>query len=63
MGITGILLILFSAALVLFSHNKVETVGAGLLITTSLFLIMIGIFHAGTYFHVFVSTYFNLTWQ
>ncbi|MGC8673694.1 MAG: DUF998 domain-containing protein [Thermoprotei archaeon] len=55
---TGIALLLFSASIVAFSKNRVEVVGGAFLAVASVFLMMIGVFHGGTYPHDFVSEYF-----
>jgi len=48
----------FSLALIRASRNRLETVGGGFLLVAALFLVMIGIFHEGTYPHDFVSYWF-----
>jgi len=58
MIVTGILLMLFSVSLIGLSENKLETVGSSFLFISSVFLMLIGVFFAGTRPHVFVSTYF-----
>ena len=58
MIITGVLLMIFSVSLVGLSKNKLETVGSSFLFVSSIFLMLIGVFFAGTRPHVFVSTYF-----
>ncbi len=58
MIVTGLLLMLFSVSLVGLSKNKLETVGSSFLFISSIFLMLIGVFFAGTRPHIFVSTYF-----
>lgn len=56
--ITGLLVILYSIYLVLDSDNKIETVGAAFVLIAGVFLMLIGIFPAGTEPHVFISLWF-----
>ncbi|BCU68331.1 hypothetical protein HS7_17680 [Sulfolobales archaeon HS-7] len=49
---------LYGSYLVYLSQNKVETVSATLVIIAAIFLALIGVYHEGTYPHVFVSTWF-----
>lgn len=56
--ITAIMIGLYSIYLMAYSRNKVETVGASFFLVASIFLALIGIFHEGTYPHVFVSLWF-----
>ncbi|MFP3262602.1 MAG: DUF998 domain-containing protein [Nitrososphaeria archaeon] len=58
MIVTGFLLMLFSVSLAGLSENKLETVGSSFLFISSIFLMLIGVFFAGTRPHVFISTYF-----
>ncbi|MGB9733827.1 MAG: DUF998 domain-containing protein [Conexivisphaera sp.] len=55
---TAALLIAFSVYLLWSSGNRVESMGASFAVVGGIFLAMIGIFHEGTYPHVFVSTWF-----
>ncbi len=45
---TAILLMLFSAALVMYARNKVQSTGASLFLVAGMFLFMVGIFHGET---------------
>jgi hypothetical membrane protein len=56
--ITSFFAFIYSTSLAYLSSNKVQVVGSSFFMVSSLFLAMIGIFHGGTYPHVFVSTYF-----
>lgn len=56
--ITSIIAIVYSCYLVYISGNKLQVVGSSFFIIASFFLMLIGIYHGGTYPHVFVSTYF-----
>ncbi|MFP3210739.1 MAG: DUF998 domain-containing protein [Thermocladium sp.] len=56
--LTAALVLIFSIHLIQYSRNKLETVGASFISIAALFLAMIGVFHEGTYPHVFVSTWF-----
>jgi hypothetical membrane protein len=58
MLITAALLMAFSAYLLATSRNRVESMGASFASIAGIFLALIGIFHEGTYPHVFVSTWF-----
>ncbi len=58
--ITSLLMIAFSIHLILSSRNKAETVGAAYISISAVFIAFIGVFHAGTRPHSFVSTYFFL---
>lgn len=59
-GLIGVaaLTFLFSAYLLSASRNKVEAVGASYVSVAAVFLALIGVFHEGTYPHVFVSLWF-----
>jgi len=54
----GILILLYSISLINYSLNKIEVAGSAFFFIAGIFLILIGIFPAGTRPHVFVSTYF-----
>lgn len=56
--VTSMFVALFSAYLIFIAHNKIQTVGGAYISVSAIFLALIGIFHEGTYPHVFVSTYF-----
>ncbi|WP_291765260.1 DUF998 domain-containing protein [Caldivirga sp. UBA161] len=56
--LTAALMLLFSFYLLFVSKNKVEAMGASFVAVASIFLALIGIFHEGTYPHVFVSEWF-----
>lgn len=56
--ITAIFVIMYSIYLILDSMNKIETVGSAFVTIAGIFLALIGIYHAGTRPHVFVSTWF-----
>jgi hypothetical membrane protein len=56
--LSGVLVILYSIALLLLARGKLQVIGGSYLSIAGLFLAMIGIFPAGTRPHVFVSTYF-----
>ncbi|WP_188596377.1 DUF998 domain-containing protein [Thermocladium modestius] len=59
-GLIGVavLTFLFSAYLLSTSRNKVEAAGASYISVAAVFLALIGVFHEGTYPHVFVSLWF-----
>ncbi len=56
--IAGVLVFMFSLALIIIAKNKLQTVGGAYISVSSLFLALIGVFHEGTRPHIFVSTYF-----
>lgn len=56
--LTAALVLIFSIHLIQYSRNKLETVGASFISIAAIFLALIGVFHEGTYPHVFVSTWF-----
>lgn len=56
--ITSLFVLAFSVCLVLSAENKLQTVGGAYVSVSSLFSALIGVFHAGTRPHTFVSTYF-----
>ncbi|KUH34525.1 hypothetical protein APY94_01520 [Thermococcus celericrescens] len=56
--VTAVFMFVFSIYLVLASENRLQTVGGAYVSISSLFLALIGVFHAGTRPHSFVSTYF-----
>ncbi|HII60587.1 TPA: DUF998 domain-containing protein [Pyrococcus horikoshii] len=56
--VTSPFVLAFSIYLIIAAKNKIQTVGGAYISISSLFLALIGIFHAGTRPHVFVSTYF-----
>ncbi len=56
--ITALFVLSFSLYLILTARNKLQTVGGAYISIAALFLALIGIYHAGTRPHTFVSTYF-----
>ncbi|MCG2870075.1 MAG: DUF998 domain-containing protein, partial [Vulcanisaeta sp.] len=56
--ITSVFVDLYSINLLLTSRNKVESFASAFVFVAGLFLALIGIYHAGTRPHVFVSTWF-----
>lgn len=54
----GALIVAFASHAVNVSGGKLEVVGASFMIIAGLFLALIGVFHEGTYPHVFVSQWF-----
>ncbi|WP_083774010.1 DUF998 domain-containing protein [Acidilobus saccharovorans] len=54
----GALIIAFASYAVSVSSEKLEAVGASFMMVAGLFLALIGVFHEGTYPHVFVSQWF-----
>ncbi|MGC8566696.1 MAG: DUF998 domain-containing protein [Caldisphaera sp.] len=58
MIITGSLIIIFSILIAYYSRNKIEAIGGSYFSVSGIFLILIGIYHEGTYPHVFVSLWF-----
>ncbi len=54
----GILIILYGVGVVLVSANKLEVVGGSYLSLAGVFLVLIGLFPAGTRPHTFVSAWF-----
>ncbi|CAD5244426.1 conserved membrane protein of unknown function [Thermococcus camini] len=56
--VTAIFMLAFSVYLVFSAGNKLQTAGGAYVSISSLFLALIGVFHAGTRPHSFVSTYF-----
>ena len=48
----------FSLYLIITSENRLQTIGGAYVSISALFLALIGVFHAGTRPHSFVSTYF-----
>lgn len=56
--IVGTIIIFYSLALINYSLNKIEVTGSAFFLIAGIFLILIGVFPAGTRPHVFVSTYF-----
>ncbi|MGC8607065.1 MAG: DUF998 domain-containing protein [Vulcanisaeta sp.] len=56
--ITSIFIVLYSINLLLISRNKVENFASAFVFVAGIFLALIGIYHAGTRPHVFVSTWF-----
>jgi hypothetical membrane protein len=52
------LVLIYGIYLVSKTGSKIEVVASSFIIVSSIFLAMIGIFHEGTYPHVFVSTWF-----
>ncbi|MGB9729777.1 MAG: DUF998 domain-containing protein [Thermoprotei archaeon] len=56
--VTAIFVIMYSLYLILDSLNKLEIVGGSFIFIAGMFLSLIGIYHAGTRPHVFVSTWF-----
>ncbi len=58
MIITGTLIFIFSIFIAFYSRNVIEAIGGSYFSVSGIFLILIGIFHEGTYPHVFVSLWF-----
>ena len=58
--ITGLLIGLFSMVAIGKCKSRVEIVGFSFLIIAGLFLILVGVFHEGTYPHVFLAEWFFL---
>ncbi|ASJ11349.1 hypothetical protein A3L12_07415 [Thermococcus sp. P6] len=56
--VTSLFVLAFSLYLMLSAENRLQTVGGAYVSVSSLFLALIGVFHAGTRPHTFVSTYF-----
>ncbi len=56
--IVAIFTFLYGIYLVIVSQDKVEIVGSSFIMIAAIFLALIGIYHEGTYPHVFVSTWF-----
>ena len=56
--VTGIMLMLYSVGLGLFSENKPEQWSSAFLFISGVFLALIGLYHGGTRPHTFVSTWF-----
>jgi hypothetical membrane protein len=54
----AVLVLIYCTHLVSASKNKLETMGSAFAVVAAIFLVMIGIYHEGTYPHVFVSTWF-----
>ncbi|PSO07251.1 hypothetical protein B9Q04_11890 [Candidatus Marsarchaeota G2 archaeon BE_D] len=59
-GLIGVAVLVFLYAIYLtrLGVNKVEVVSASFVMVAAVFLALIGIYHEGTYPHVFVSTWF-----
>lgn len=55
---TAVLIVVYSAGLMLYNRNRIEDIGSSFLIVAAVFLALIGIYHGGTYPHDFVSTWF-----
>ncbi len=55
---TSVFVDLYSINLLLISRNKIEDFASAFVFIAGLFLALIGIYHAGTRPHVFVSTWF-----
>ena len=55
---TAVFIVAFSVYLVLSAGNKLQTTGGAYISISAIFLALIGVFHAGTRPHSFVSTYF-----
>ncbi|MCL6090936.1 MAG: DUF998 domain-containing protein [Candidatus Thermoplasmatota archaeon] len=58
--ITGLLIGLFSLSAIGRSTSRVEIVGFSFLILAGIFLFLVGVFHEGTYQHVFLAEWFFL---
>jgi hypothetical membrane protein len=56
--VTAVLMFIFSVYLLLVAGTKVQTIGGAYISISAIFLALIGVFHAGTRPHGFVSTYF-----
>jgi Predicted membrane protein len=56
--VAAVFLGLFSMDIIASSSNKLEAVGGAYISISAVFLALIGIYHAGTRPHVFVSTWF-----
>jgi hypothetical membrane protein len=59
-GLVGVavLVLAYSVQLAVLANNKLETMGSAFAMVASFFLALIGVYHEGTYPHVFVSTWF-----
>ncbi|OWP56479.1 MAG: hypothetical protein B2I17_05260 [Thermoplasmatales archaeon B_DKE] len=55
---TSILIVVYSAGLIMYSRNVIQNVGVSFFIVAAMFLALIGIYHGGTYPHDFVSMWF-----
>lgn len=58
--ITAAFLFLFSLSLIYRSSSKIETIGSAFSIVAAVVLVQIGVYHEGTYPHLYVSYYFFL---
>ncbi|AFZ69883.1 putative membrane protein [Caldisphaera lagunensis DSM 15908] len=58
MIITGSLIFIFSIFIAFYSRNVIEAIGGSYFSLSGIFLILIGIYHEGTYPHIFVSLWF-----
>ena len=58
--ITGLLIGLFSLTAIERSVSRAEIIGFSFLIITGFFLALVGVFHEGTYPHVFLAEWFFL---
>jgi len=56
--ITSLFVIMYSISLISLGKNKLEVVSGSFFFIAGIFLSLIGIYHAGTRPHVFVSSYF-----
>lgn len=56
--VTAVFMMAFSVYLILSARNRLQTIGGAYISISAIFLALIGIFHAGTRPHGFVSTYF-----
>ncbi|MGC9071230.1 MAG: DUF998 domain-containing protein [Acidilobus sp.] len=58
MMLVGSMVALFGSCLVVRGLDKLQDVGGSFFIIAGIFLVLIGLFHEGTYPHVFVSKWF-----
>ncbi|ADT84391.1 DUF998 domain-containing protein [Thermococcus barophilus] len=56
--VTAVFMLAFSVYLMFSAENKLGTIGGAYISISAIFLALIGVFHAGTRPHGFVSTYF-----
>ncbi len=56
--VTGIMIMLFSIYSETFVSSKIENTGLSFFVISGLFLLLIGVYHEGTYPHDFVSIWF-----
>ncbi|BDC19486.1 DUF998 domain-containing protein [Acidianus sp. HS-5] len=56
--VVAIFTFLYGIYLVIINEGKIEVVGSSFIMVAAIFLALIGIYHEGTYPHVFVSMWF-----